>query len=163
MAGMGLFFLGSLTMAGAWGNLLAIASGVTMAGTAMFLRKQKDGSPLESVILGNIIAAVIRVPFVMGSAPGSSASWPGLLLLGLFQLGLSYVFFTAAIKHVPALDASLITVIEPILNPIWVLILVGEKPAPWAILGGVIVLGSITARGILRAWGRSPAPSHAGG
>jgi len=163
MAGMALFFLGQLTIAGAWGNVLAIASGVTMAWLAMFLRKQKRGSPLESVMLGNIIAAIIGVPFMIRSAPRSPASWMGLILLGVFQLGLPYVFFTAAIKHVAALEASLITVIEPILNPIWVLILVGEKPAPWTILGGMIVLGSITGRGILRAWGRSPAPSHAQG
>jgi len=163
MAGMALFFLGQLTIAGAWGNVLAIASGVTMAWLAMFLRKQKHGSALESVMLGNIIAAIIGVPFMIGSAPRSAASWLGLILLGVFQLGLPYILFTTAIKHVAALEASLITVIEPILNPIWVLILVGEKPAPWTILGGMIVLGSITGRGILRAWGRGPAPSHAQG
>jgi drug/metabolite transporter (DMT)-like permease len=163
LAGMALFFLDQLTMAGEWGNILAIASGLTMAWLAMLLRKQKQGSPIESVILGNAIAALAGIPFTLGAAPGSSASWLALLLLGVFQLGLPYILFTAAIKRVSALEASLVTVIEPILNPLWVLIVVGERPGPKAVLGGVIVLGSITARGILRAWdGRVPVSQSEG-
>jgi drug/metabolite transporter (DMT)-like permease len=63
-------------------------------------------------------------------------------LLGVFQLGLSYVLYSLAIRHVSALEAIMIPILEPILNPVWVLLLTGERPGPWAMLGGLIVLGS---------------------
>ncbi len=76
-------------------------------------------------------------------------SWLGLVLLGIFQLGLAYIFFTAAIKHVAALEAALIPVLEPLLNPLWVILFVGETPSGWAGVGGLLVLLAVTARGIL--------------
>jgi drug/metabolite transporter (DMT)-like permease len=76
-------------------------------------------------------------------------SWLGLLLLGVFQLGLSYIFYAAAIKHVSALEAILIPVLEPLLNPLWVFLLLGESPGWWAMIGGVIVLGAVTTRRVL--------------
>jgi drug/metabolite transporter (DMT)-like permease len=145
LGGMILFFLDDLSSGGFWGNIIAILSGVAFAGTALCLRKQKDGSPLESVFLGNIIAFLIGLPFILRSSP-TAAGWLGLVLLGVFQLGFSYIFYAEAIKHVTALEATLIPVIEPILNPIWVFLLLKEKPGTWAVLGGIIVLLSVTLR-----------------
>jgi drug/metabolite transporter (DMT)-like permease len=75
--------------------------------------------------------------------------WIGLLLLGVFQLGLPYILYTAAIKHLAALEASLIPVLEALLNPLWVFLLIGETPGWWAVVGGMIVLGAVTARGVI--------------
>lgn len=150
IGGMVLFFLDDLTSGGRWGNICAMFSAVSFAWLVLFLRKQKDGSPFESILLGNVIAALAGLPFMFGSMP-DARSWMGLLLLGVFQLGLSYILYTAAIKHVSALEAILIPVLEPLLNPLWVLLLVGETPGWWAIVGGMIVLLAVTARGILMA------------
>jgi drug/metabolite transporter (DMT)-like permease len=150
IGGMLLFFLDRLTVGGMWGNVLALASGITYAGLATLLRKQKDGSPLESVLMGNILTALIGLPFMFQGAPGGS-TWVGLILLGVFQLGLSYVLYSEAVKRITALEAILVPVVEPILNPIWVLLVMHEAPGRWAILGGVVVLGAVTGRYAVRA------------
>jgi drug/metabolite transporter (DMT)-like permease len=147
MFGMVLFFIDDLTLAGMWGNLIALVSGMGFAWMALFLRKQKDADPIQSIILGNLIATLIALPFMFESAP-SSRGWVGLGLLGLFQFGLSYGLFTLAIRHVTALESMIIPIIEPILNPIWVLLLLGEKPGLPAIAGGIIILSAITLRSI---------------
>jgi drug/metabolite transporter (DMT)-like permease len=145
LGGMALFFLDHLTAGGFWGNILALFSGVAFAGLALFLRKQKDGSTIESLFLGNILTAIIGFPFMLQSAP-SGAGWLGLILLGVFQLGLSYILYAEAIKHVTALEAILIPIIEPILNPIWVFLLLDETPGKWALVGGGVVLVAVTFR-----------------
>jgi drug/metabolite transporter (DMT)-like permease len=150
MGGMVLFFLDELTAGGFWGNVCAISSGVTFASFILFMRKQKNDSPLESVFLGNILTALIGFPFMFEAMP-SASSWVGLLLSGVLQLGLSHVLYSVAIKHVTALEAILIQVIEPILNPVWVLLIMGETPGPWALLGGFIVLVSVTIRYVVTA------------
>ncbi|MCX7709624.1 MAG: DMT family transporter [Clostridia bacterium] len=143
--GMALFFVDKLTLDGIWGNIIAILSGVTFAGLAIFMRMQKSESPIESILLGNILTAVCGLPFMFQSMP-STKSWLGLLLLGIVQLGISYILYAFAIKHVTALEAVLIPVIEPILNPVWVLVFMGETPGQWALIGGAVVLVSVTAR-----------------
>ncbi|TEU10276.1 MAG: DMT family transporter [Anaerolineales bacterium] len=151
IGGMVLFFLDDLTTGGFWGNVCAISSGVTFACLVLFMRKQKDGSPLESIFLGNILTALVGLPFMFEAMP-SASSWVGLLLSGVLQLGLSHVLYAAAIKHIAALEAILIAVIEPILNPLWVLLIMGETPGPWALLGGFIVLVSVTIRYVATAF-----------
>ncbi|MDP7653251.1 MAG: EamA family transporter, partial [Candidatus Marinimicrobia bacterium] len=77
--------------------------------------------------------------------------WVYLLLLGIFQLGLSYILYAEAIKHITALSSILIAMIEPILNPLWVLLIIGEVPGSWAVVGGVIILGTVTLRAVREA------------
>ena len=150
MGGVALFFLDELTTGGLWGNVCAISSGATFACLVILLRKQSHGSPLESVILGNALTALVGFPFMLESMPDFS-SWVGLLILGVVQLGLPYILYSVAIKHVTALDAILIPAIEPILNPLWVFLVMREVPGPWALLGGFIVLVSVTSRSVLSA------------
>jgi drug/metabolite transporter (DMT)-like permease len=69
-----------------------------------------------------------------------------LLALGVFQLGLPYVLYATAIKYVTALEATLILLLEPVLNPLWVMLALSERPGHWAILGGALVLGAVLAR-----------------
>ncbi len=147
LAGMFLFFLDDLSSGGFWGNICAILSGIAFAGTVLCLRKQKDGSPLESVFIGNVLTFLIGLPFAFKSVPDASG-WVGLVLLGVFQLGLSYILYAEAIKYVTALEAILIPVIEPVLNPVWVFWLLKEKPGAWAISGDAIVLISVTLRSL---------------
>ncbi len=148
LVGMTMFLRDGLNTGNWLGNGLALASAVSFASLVLLLRKQKDASPIESVILGNILAALIGLPFMFGAMP-SARSWWGLILLGVFQLGISYLLYAKAIRHITALEAVLIPVIEPLLNPIWVMLMVGEKPTGLALVGGIIVLGAVTARGVI--------------
>jgi drug/metabolite transporter (DMT)-like permease len=148
LGGMTLFFADSLELTHLLGNVIAVASGVSFAGMTIALRKQKDGSPVESIILGNALAFLIGLPWIIGAPNLSPAGWTSLALLGLVQLGVSYWLYARAIKHVTALEAVLIPVIEPILNPVWVLLAIGEKPTPLALAGGVIVLSAVTWRAL---------------
>jgi len=148
LAGMALFFLDRLTTAGFWGNIVALGSGLSYGWLALFLRRQKSGSPMESVFLGNVLAALAGLPFMFGSVPGTS-DWIGLLLLGVVQLGLPYILFAIAIRHVSAVEALLIPMIEPVLNPLWAFLFLAEVPGRMSLLGGLIILGSVIARGAI--------------
>lgn len=146
--GMILFFIDEMSTGGMLGNLYAILSGFCFACMVLFLRKQKNESPLESVFWGNVLTAIIGIPFMFSSMP-DTRSWVGLMLLGVFQLGISYILYALAIKHVSALEAILIPVIEPLLNPVWVFLVLGELPGPWAFVGGFIVLSAIVGRSVI--------------
>jgi drug/metabolite transporter (DMT)-like permease len=148
LGGMVLFFLEDLSMTGLWGNLAALASGLSFAWLALFLRRQKEGSPVEAILLGNLLAALIGLPFMLQSSP-TEAGWLGLTLLGVFQVGLPYALFARAIREVTALEAMLIPTIEPVLNPLWVLLLLGEAPGGMALMGGAVILSTVTGRGLL--------------
>lgn len=148
--GMFLFFIDEMSAGGMLGNLYAILSGFCFACMVLLLRKQKDESPLESVFWGNVLTAIIGIPFMFSSMP-DTRSWIGLLLMGVFQLGISYILYALAIKHVAALEAILIPVIEPLLNPVWVFLVLGEVPGPWAFVGGFIVLTAIVGRSVIMA------------
>lgn len=148
MGGMVLFFLDRLSLAGLWGNLAALTSGVTFAWMALFLRKQKDASPVESVLLGNLLAGVAGIPFMIGGVP-DTAGWLRLTALGVVQLGMAYIFFTWAIRRVSALESLLIPTVEPVLNPIWTMIFIGEVPGTLSLCGGAVIIGAVLARGLV--------------
>lgn len=150
LLGMALFFCDRLTAAGYWGNIVALGSGLSFGWLALFLRRQKSGSPMESVFLGNVLAALIGLPFLFGSIPDAS-DWIGLAVLGVVQLGLPYILFTLAIRHVTAVEALLVPMIEPVLNPLWAFLFLGEIPGRFALLGGLVILGSVIGRGLVRS------------
>lgn len=150
LLGLVLFFGDELQVAGVQGNLLAIASGVLLAIMTLCMRGQKEGAPANTFLLGAAIGAVIGLPRLL-AAPFTPANVGIIAYLGVFQMGLALILYSAAARHVPALETSLILTLEPILNPIWVLLVVREVPGPLALLGAVLVLGAITARAIVSA------------
>lgn len=147
-AGMILFFLEDIDFTGLAGNLTALGSGVAFAWMALFLRKQRGSSLLETVILGNLLAALIGLPFMVGQPLPDAQSWLGLILLGVFQVAAAYYLFTRAIQHVTALESLLIPTIEPVLNPIWVFLLLGETPGFLPLIGGTIIVAAVLFRGL---------------
>ena len=157
LGGLGLFLYDGLQLGQLTGVLVALASGIGFAVMTILLRKQKDGSALESIILGNLLGVVVGLPALLRAPALPATGWAALVLLGVVQLGLSYLLYSRAIKHVTALEAVLIPVLEPILNPLWVMLTVGERPSPLALLGGAIVLGAVTTRAIVSI--RSPRPA----
>jgi drug/metabolite transporter (DMT)-like permease len=149
--GLGCFCVEQLTLAGWVGNLCALGSGLATAWHVVCLRKYAATSPLSILVLANILVAVVGVPWMVAAMPDAVSG--GLLLIaGVGQLGLPLVLYGKAIPHVRAMEAVLIPVLEPVLNPVWVLVFVGEVPSGRALLGGVIVLGAVTARGLAMVW-----------
>jgi drug/metabolite transporter (DMT)-like permease len=149
--GMGCFCAEQLTSEGWMGNLCALGSGLAMAWLVVCLRKHAATSPLTILLLANVLVAVAGVPFMSAARP-DPVSWGILLVAGVVQLGVPTVLYGKAIPHVRAIEAALIPVIEPVLNPVWVWLLVGEVPSGWTLLGGAIVLGAVTARGLALMW-----------
>ncbi|MBN2201968.1 DMT family transporter [bacterium] len=163
LAGMSLFFLDKLSAANVLGNGVAVLSGVAFAWLVVLMRRQKHGSPLGSVVLGNLITGIVGIPFML-HPPRDVSSWTGLLLLGVFQIGFSYLFYARAIRHVTALEGILVPVIEPILNPIWAFLFIGERPGHWAFIGGVVVIATVILRSVHSIRSRrvdGPAPQGA--
>jgi drug/metabolite transporter (DMT)-like permease len=146
--GMAIFLYDGLRLNDLAGILLAIASGISFAAMIVLLRKQRDVSTIEPVILGNVLGFLIGLPWIWSAPWPDQGSIVALLVLGVFQLAIPYLLYSRAIRHVTALEAVLIPVIEPILNPIWVMLVIGERPSPLALLGGTIVLGAVTWRAV---------------
>lgn len=149
LGGIALFFLDQLTLLGLWGNILALGSGLSFAGLVIFLRRERASSPISTIVLGNILVTLVGLPFLLQMRQFDFAIAWRLIALGVVQLGLPYILYAWAIKEVTALEAILIPFIEPILNPLWVMLALGERPGKWALLGGVCVLGAVLWRGAL--------------
>lgn len=148
LCGMSMFFMDQLSSGEMTGNILALLSGLAFASLVLFLRRQKNASPAGSAILGNVLTSIICLPWMVDSWPGAT-DWGLLILLGVFQLGLSYVCYTTAIKKVTAMEGILIPMLEPILNPLWTFLFLGERLGLWALLGGFLVILSILFRSVM--------------
>ena len=142
MSGMALFFVGRFEARGMAGNGMALLSSIFFATMIMALRREHEKSR-AAVFWGNIVLALALFPFVMHDLTLTMKSFFALLFLGVFQIGLAYAFFVKGLQHVTATQASLTGMLEPVANPIWVLLFLGEKPSVYAIAGGVIVLMAI--------------------
>ena len=140
--GMILFFVGDIDGGGLLGNILAIASGISMALMILSLKKVKGYKPLEIIFWGNLITFFVAMPFY-GQVTLGSQGVIGIILLGVFQLGISYVFYTKGIEKISALEGILIPVVEPLLNPVWVFLGTGETPTSYALIGGAVVLAAV--------------------
>jgi drug/metabolite transporter, DME family len=146
------------------GNALACLSGLFWAVTVCGLRWMgasdgRHGSPTAAVVAGNLTALVVALPFALPVGAHSLGDWGLLLYLGVFQIALAYVFVTRAIRTIPALEASLLLLLEPVLNPIWAWLVHGERPGAWALLGGGIILTATTVKAWLDAREVSPRES----
>ena len=150
LVGLSLFFFEDLLFDQLLGNIFGIISGFGFAGTILFMRKQKDGRPIDSILLGNLITFLISAPFYVGGITNEPIAWVGILYLGIFQLGLSYCLYSIAIKYISALDASIYPVIEPLSSPLFAFFILGETMTNNAIIGGVIIILIVTLRGFIQ-------------
>ena len=143
--GLGLFFLDELTAGQVAGNVVALGSGVAFAFSLMGLRLLRHEGP-AALVWGNAIAALVALPLWSRGPAATGADLAILAYLGVFQLGLAYLLFSRGIAGTPAIEASLLVLLEPVLNPIWTFLVAGERPGPWAIAGGAVVLGATAWR-----------------
>jgi len=144
-AGLGLFFLDELTTGQVAGNVAAAASGVAFAFSIVGLRLLGRQGP-AALVWGNVLAAGATLPFFSSGPAATPADLALLVYLGIFQLGLAYLAFSRGVVGTPAIEASLLILLEPVLNPIWTFLFAGERPGPWAIAGGAVVLGATAWR-----------------
>ncbi|HEY6232514.1 MAG TPA: DMT family transporter [Pyrinomonadaceae bacterium] len=148
IAGMSLFFVGKLRPQDVSGNLFALASGVCFALFFLLLRhsKARHVNRASSAIYGNLIVVLLCAPSFFGAAQRgiSAADFGCIAYLGIVQIGFAYLLFTLAMaRGVRSLDAGIIGYIEPVLNPVWVFLFIGERPSGWAIVGGAIIIASV--------------------
>lgn len=152
-AGMALFFVDEIGGGSLVGDLVAVGSGVSFAFYFVFMRMQKEGSPQESNILAHIITALtagtvalfLPPPVVTGGAIAA------ILGLGVLQIGMASVLFAWGIKRVPAMEGILIAGLEPIFNPLWVFLALGERPGRNALIGGAIILAAVLGSSVVSA------------
>ncbi len=153
--GMSLFFVGKLRPQDVTGNLLALASGVCFAFYFLLLRhrRAREVNRASSVIYGNLLVVLIAAP--AGLTAFSHISVHDALsvaYLGVVQIGIAYTLFTLGMSRgIRSLDAGIVGYIEPVLNPIWVFLVLGERPSRWALLGGAIIVGAVIAHTTAKA------------
>ena len=146
LAGMMLFFAENLDAGAFWGNIMALISGLSMAGVYV-CTKRPDTNPENALFLGFLINTCIGLPFAVTEVTADAGAWGAVIFLGVVQVGFAYIFFSKGMKKTSALLACLISTIEPILNPIWVMLagLAGllpelEIPGLLALTGGIIII-----------------------
>lgn len=141
------------------GNVLAVACGFTVAVMMMGLRwlaragGGNEAAAPGAVVLGNLLTFAVALPLALPIGPGRPADWLTLGFLGVFQIGVGYALMLAGLRHVPALEATLLMFLEPVLSPVWAWLVHGERPGPWVLAGGAIILGA-TAISMWRDRGR---------
>ena len=148
------------------GNILAVICSIAWALTLVSLRflerrSDGDGAGLTAVVAGNVLAALGSAAWAIPLPSASLAEWITIAYLGVFQIGVAYILLTAAMRELPALDVSLLLLIEPVLNPVWAWAIRGENPGKWAVAGGVLIVAATLFRAIHEAHAVVQGPSHA--
>jgi drug/metabolite transporter, DME family len=148
-AGMILFFMGDLTPGDIQGNIAALLAGVAFAAFFLGMRKNDNQYGESSIFYGNVIVALFCIPFITDLNYISVQDFAMVSFLGVFQIAFAYALFSYGIKKIMAVEASIISMFEPVLNPIWVFIGYGEVPSVYAIIGGIIIITAISVRTII--------------
>lgn len=155
VVGIALFFVGRLRPEEMTGNLLALLSGVCFAAFILIFRHPRAGrvNRASSIIYGNLLLAAVCAPSFFGALGRVRAADLGIIaFLGVVQIGLAYTLFTRGIERgVRSLDAGLVGYVEPVSNPVWVYLFLGERPSAWAIAGGAIIIAAVVTHTIAAA------------
>ncbi|MBI2187461.1 MAG: EamA family transporter [Acidobacteria bacterium] len=131
------------------GNLLGAMCGATWGLTLLGLRwmeRSEPGTAVSAVATGNVLAFLVGVPAMWPLPAAPVAAWATLGYLGVFQIGMAYILLTAAVGELPALDASLLLLLEPVLNPVWTWLVRSEQPGGWTLVGGAVILAASAAQ-----------------
>ena len=151
LAGIALFFFDQLERGYVLGNFVAIAAGMFMAGMYMAVGSLEGDERFTAIVIGQAFTFLVGLPFVFATKPVITATTLACVaILGIFQLGIAYILYVKASQFCPPLACCLLGGLEPLLNPLWVLLFYGEKPGIFALIGGVIVVVTIT---VWCAWG----------
>lgn len=145
MGGIALFFLDQLTPGRLLGNVLGVCSGCAMGLMYLFMGEVNQQERLSSVVVSDALSVALALPF-LPFQPLELEAVPVvcILLLGVFQIGIPYVLYALAAGSCPALGCCLLSALEPLLNPVWVLLFYGERPGPFAVAGSLVVIVTVT-------------------
>ncbi len=149
MAGIALFFFDKLNADNVFGIVLAMLSGLSMGWMVLFLRRQKEGSSIESMLLGNLLTVALGLPFILSDPLPPPLQLSFIAILGVVQIGIPYILYSIALRKATALEGVLLTMLEPVLSPVWVMLVIHEQPSTLALVGGVIVVGVVVLRGVI--------------
>lgn len=145
LLGIALCFFDKLDAGGLLGNIIAVGAGMTMAGMYLSVGNSAPDERMNGILAGHALTALIGVGWALISGAGMKLEYAGYLaILGVFQLGIPYILYALAAASCTPLALSLIAALEPLLNPVWVAIFDGEKPGALSLIGGIIVILSIT-------------------
>lgn len=145
LAGIALFFFDQLKPGYILGNFVAIAAGMFMAVMFILVGNMEGDERFSAITNGQFLTFFVGLPFIIATKPEfTAAATASILVLGVFQLGISYILYVKSTQYCPPLACCLLGALEPLLNPVWVLIFDGERPGVWALIGGIIVVMSIT-------------------
>ena len=143
--GVSLCFIGQMGNGHLAGDIIAVISGLFFAAMFIFSEGVSDQTRASGIMQGQFLTAIIGLPVLFATRPAfTPTAIGGILILGIFQIGIAYVLYSIAIKRAPLLTCSLLAVLEPLLNPVWVFLFAGENPGIWSLVGGVIVVVVIT-------------------
>ena len=154
VAGMAVFFVGTESAVATApdpprGNAIALASGffyaLMLAGLRWLARGKERSAGIATVALGNLFACVAALPMALPVKAAARDYLPVILYLGVVQIGVAYVCLTRAMRHVPAIEAATLLMIEPAMNPVWTWLVHGERPAAWSLAGGAVILSATLA------------------
>lgn len=147
--GIVFFFADSLSMGGGLGNALALLSGVTYAGVFM-MNDMPNSDAISSVFWGDVLSAIVGLPFLAKETDFTLTPIVSLLILGVFQVAVAYILLSIGLKTTPSVTASLVSGIEPILNPILVAVFYGEEMGIFALIGAAIVIVGVVGYNVLK-------------
>ena len=145
LIGIALFFFDQLKPGYILGNFVAIAAGMFMAGMFMAVGNLEGDARFSAIFIGQMFTFLVGLPFIIATKPEFTLTATlSIIILGVFQLGISYILYVHASKYCPPLACCLLGALEPLLNPVWVFLFDGERPGIFALVGAVIVVVSIT-------------------
>lgn len=149
--GIAIFFFGGLKSSHLAGNLVGILSGIFMAGMYVSVGRSEKTEKMSGIFFGQVMTALVGLPFIfVTKGTVSAVSVISVVVLGVVQIGIPYILLALATNHCPPLACSLIGALEPLLNPVWVFLFIGERPGIDALIGGMIVIGAVTAQCVLQ-------------
>ena len=150
LGGVVLFFIDSLSAGGMLGNFLALLSGVAYAGVFL-MNDMPDSDPISSIFWGYVISAAVGLPFLGYETSFPKTALASLLVLGVFQVAVAHILMVEGLKTTPPVTASLVSGIEPVLNPILVAVFYHEMIGPLSLVGAMIVVGSVVLYNVILA------------
>jgi len=151
-AGMFLVFSGGLAAGSMLGDMLALASGIAFGANSVVMRARKNDNPADIMFFAHIVCVIFSVPFFFLHPPSITAhNLLSIAFMGIVQIGLASALFAYGIRRIPAVQAMLTATIEPVLNPVWVLLVTGERPTFSVLAGGAVILAAVAFSSTLSA------------
>lgn len=159
-AGMVIFFLDRLGAGGIAGNILAVVSGLFMAAFIVFMKKDTQSDAVGIMLYGHLFSVIVSVPFIFKAGLPDTQGMLGIAYMGIVQIGLTSLLFAYAVRRLSALGTAVVSLVEPVMNPVWVFLIISEVPSVYAIIGGALIIGLVALRSVIAVRRPRKLPDH---